>query len=483
MRLREFSKSPRWLYVCLFVLGAGILVYRLTLTLREPEPSFRMRPVEHSAHASALGYPKRPNIFLILIDTLRADHLGAYGYSRPTSPAIDRLAGKEGILFERAYSVAPWTNPTIATLFTGKYPQSVFAPAPHGEAIRQALPKNIETVAEVVKEAGYRTVALVDHPGINQRLGYARGFAEFRVLFRESGVDFWTRTDPEFVLEVFKEVSENVGVSDDPVFIYLHLVYPHRPYTPAPRYAEMFGSGFTRIEKIQRDGVINMYDAEIRQTDDLLGKMFADMRNQGWYDETAIIFTADHGEGFWEHGLAEHGRSFFDEEIRIPLIVVPPGGRTEEPAEIERPVSNVGVFATVLDFAGITPEVGVHGRSLLRFFHPHGVVDSSSGTDWFFSESPHSGDIHAAAALNSLGEKYIHYQKPSFFPAEMLFDVTEDPSETRNLAGESSRLSAYRSLLQQHMEMNRAALAASDRDTVDVDEETLERLRALGYVN
>lgn len=483
MRFRGLSKLSRnGLALFASVLLAAVVVYGVARFRSSREAPVRLGPIVHTVHSPTLGYPEKPNIVLILIDTLRPDHLGAYGYSRPTSPAIDRLAREDGILFERAYSVAPWTNPAIATLFTGKYPQSVLPPARHRLAIRQALPKNHKSLAEAAKEAGYRTVALVDHPGINQRLGFSRGFDEFHVLFAESDTRHWRRTDLRFVFGAFQAATARTAASEQPLFLYLHLVYPHRPYMPAPRYARRFGSGFTENEESQKEGMINMYDAEIRQTDDLLDKMFADMKAGGWFDDTAIILTSDHGEGFWEHGVAEHGTSFFDEQIRIPLIVVPPGGRTREPAEIAHPVSNVGVFATVLDFAGVLPERGVHGQSLLRLLHPDGLTRWDQVPDWIFSESPHSGDIHAAAALSSDGKKYVRHQKSDLHPEEMLFDLAADPIESDNLADESPRLEAYRLLLQEHTDMNRAALAASDQETVDVDPETLERLRALGYI-
>ena len=145
-------------------------------------------------------------------------------------------------------------------------------------------------------------------------------------------------------------------------------------------------------------------------------------------------------------------------------------------------MSNVGVFATVLDFAGVMPDKGVHGLSLLRLLHPDGRHPGEHDREWFFSESPHSGDIHGAAALSSDGKKFIRQQKTDLHPEEMLFDLATDPIESENIANESPRLDAYRSLLQEHTDLNRAALAASDQETVDVDPDTLERLRSLGYI-
>lgn len=481
MRLGEFSTCPgfRW-RPSGFVLAAAFVFCAAACAPREGEPASGAAPVVHSIHSADLGYRPRPDILFLLIDTLRPDHLGAYGYGRPTSPAVDRLAAEEGILFQRAYSVAPWTNPSIATLFTGKYPRALFAAVPYEAAIRQALPKNVQTLAEILRGAGYRTLALIDHPGINQKLGYGRGFDEFRGLFGGERVLLSKPTDPESVLDAFKTATAAVGEAGQPIFVYLHLVYPHRPYAPPAPYAEMFGPGFTRVEKGPKDGVINMYDAEIRQTDDLLAKIFAEMKARGWYERTAIVFTADHGEGFWEHGIAEHGRSLFNEEIRVPLVVVPPGGRTREPRVIDRPVSNVGLFATVLDFAGVLPPPDVPGESLLRFVRPGGAA---GGPEWFFSESPHSVDIHAVAALSSEGQKYLRYRNPDSFPEEMIFDLAADPSEGRNLAGFFQGLGAYRSRVRAHEERNRRALDAGEHETVEVEPETRERLRALGYLD
>ncbi len=139
--------------------------------------------------------PERPDILLILVDTLRADHLGVYGYERDTSPNLDAWA-KRGIVFDQARSTAPWTNPAIASLFAGLYPQSVLPPATHKEAIRLVVPDSHEMLAERLHTAGYRTVALVDHPGLGRGNGFGQGFEIYDHLYQLAGESGWTDTRP-----------------------------------------------------------------------------------------------------------------------------------------------------------------------------------------------------------------------------------------------------------------------------------------------
>jgi len=148
-----------------------------------------------------------PNIVFILIDTLRADHLGCYGYDRDTTPNIDRIA-KQGILFSNLYSVSNWTNPTIASLFTGLYPQGIFPQAWHKKAVKFVLPSELDTLAEVVRKAGYKTVALVEHPGINPEHRFDQGFDEY-IMFHKK-YNKW----PLFEVRIEKELIRK-DISDD----------------------------------------------------------------------------------------------------------------------------------------------------------------------------------------------------------------------------------------------------------------------------
>jgi arylsulfatase A-like enzyme len=416
---------------------------------------------------------RRPNVVLVLVDTLRADHLGTYGYGRPTSPRIDAIA-REGIVFERAYSVSPWTNPAIATLFTGFWPQKLMPPARHRIAIHQALPDAVETLAEGFAAAGYRTAALVDHPGITPKLNFGKGFETFVRLFEAGGFPVWGLTDSGFVLAQIERTLDADRAR--PLFLYLHLVYPHRPYGPPPPYDGMFGPGFAKLDASERAGIVNAYDAEIRYTDDLIGKLEDALVARDMWDATWLVLTSDHGEGFWEHGRGEHGNTLFDELLRIPLVVHPPVRWGGEPVRVPNRVSLVDVFPTLLGMAGIHDRAR-DGHDLLLLLDDGGLGLLDDRT--IFAESPHAGDVHGAAVLR--GEhKYIFWKGDP----ERVFDLAADPEERESLSWfDPSRMRDAREHLIRHRARSRTSRERWPKETRSLDADTVERLRALGYTD
>jgi arylsulfatase A-like enzyme len=416
-----------------------------------------------------------PHIVFILVDTLRADHLGAYGYERNTSPSIDALAA-EGLLFENAYSTAPWTNPAIVTLFTGMHPQSVHPAAPHHRAIRQALPAELTTLAEALRRGGYSTAALIDHPGINARLGYDQGFDVFTRLFKSEAADSWTLTDSRRVFEAMDEQLRAMN-PQQPSFVYLHLVYPHRPYeAPAP-YHTLFGPSPDRVTRTQREGAINIYDGEIRYTDDLIGRIVERMRALALLEHSIVVVTSDHGEAFWEHGMSQHGNSFYDELIRVPLIIRAPRDHPLQRGRSDGLVSTVDLYPTVLQLARLPVADGIEGRSL---FEPTGAV--SRPRTIVFSESPHKGDIEAAASVGT-GRKYIRTRRWK----HELYDLRRDPAERENRIFSTELFDdpfwRLRRRLAEHREHTGQQRRAIESRAVEPDRETQDRLRALGYGN
>lgn len=417
----------------------------------------------------------RDNVVLVMVDTLRADHLGCYGYGRDTSPRLDELAGK-GVLFESFYSVAPWTNPAVASLFTGRYPLAVFPPLPHKRAIGVPLPSQLSTVAERLRDAGYRTVALVDHPGINPRLQFDQGFERWHNLYREGGFDTWTVTDADFVLDRFETSLDELG--EESFFLYLHLVYPHRPYAPPPPYDSMFGASSSRTGRAHREEMINAYDGEIRYTDELLGRVADALAGRRLQQSTWLMVTSDHGEGFWEHNQAEHGNSFFNELTRVPLILVPPERLGVAGLRIGAPASLVDLKPTILGLAGVPTEEELAGRDLrLSWANPA----EFEAARWLFLASPHSKDVEAAAVVRG-NLKYID-RLPWREPRPALFDLAADPGETENLAGLSPRTREMHRRLQAHLQQAAEQRSGLLREAeVELDEEVLDRLRALGYL-
>jgi len=242
----------------------------------------------------------------------------------------------------------------------------------------------------------------------------------------------------------------------------------------------MFGKGFEQVRPEERQGVINMYDGEIRYADELIGEIFEDLKNSGLLKRTYIIITSDHGEGFWEHGFWEHGKSFYNEEIQIPLVIYPPGGRQKEPQKIGVPLSNIDLFPTIVAFAGAQNPEGIEGKSLSRFFSSN-PFSISKGNDMLFSESPHSFDIEASAVIRGR-TKYIHTpQKPE--RDHLLFDLEADPSERNNLAqARTDLISNLYKTLQQHKAINEAKRQTLDVQSLQLNKETIEGLRSLGYL-
>ncbi|MGB5161558.1 MAG: sulfatase [Thermoanaerobaculia bacterium] len=417
----------------------------------------------------------RDNVVLVMVDTLRADHLGCYGYERETSPNLDKLASS-GVLFESFYSVAPWTNPAIASLFTGRYPRAVFPPLPHKKAIGIPLPSQLPTLAERLQEAGYRTVALVDHPGINPELQFDQGFEQWHSLFREGDFDTWTVTDSGFVLDRFEAALDELDGAT--FFLYLHLVYPHRPYAPPPPYDTMFGPSSSKTGRAHRQAMINAYDGEVRYTDDLIGRIAGALEIRRLTESTWLMVTSDHGEGFWEHNQAEHGNSFFNELTRVPLVLVPPRRERVAGLRVKAPASLVDLKPTILGLAGLEPDKELEGRDLRTSWSNPADFEAPR---WLFLASPHSQDVEAAAVVRG-DLKYID-RLPWRQARPALFDLAEDPTEKHNLAGVSPQAAEMSRRLQAHLiqtEQLRSGLLKEDE--VELDKEVLERLRALGYL-
>lgn len=416
----------------------------------------------------------RPNVILILVDTLRADHLGTYGYHRETSPRIDQSAESDGLVFERALGVAPWTNPTIASLFTGAYPQSVFEAAGHQEAIRQVLPQGTTTLAERLQANGYRTIGMVDHPGITESLGYARGFDTFVRFFKELETPSWQDTPADFVLRRLEEVLAED--SQKPVFLYLHLVYPHRPYAAPEPYRTLFGPRHKTFEEAERDRMINSYDAEIRYTDDLIGDVEDQLRGSGFLRRTWRILISDHGEEFWEHGQAEHGGSFHDELIHVPMIFWPPDGSAIAPRRIGQTVSLIDIHPTILELGGVEPDPDLAGISLVSLFE--GSPPATPRT--LFSESPHKGQLRRASVVDG------NYKLIDEIDSTLVYDLASDPEEKTPATIDPKIERKLLQELRQHRRRNRdrlKRLEAGDSQAIEPDAETVERLRALGYVD
>lgn len=331
-----------------------------------PYPGARWAaPILYSSVARTADAP--PNILVISLDTLRADRLGCYGYSHDTSPNLDRLA-KESFVFEECIAPSSWTLPSHATLFTG------LPPALHGAYVFSApvLRKSHTTLSEVARDAGYATVAFTEGAYVGGPLGFYQGF-DLYSNGRQAGPS--PRGDAKTTFGIAGDWLERN--SDRPFMMFLHTYQIHWPHLPPEPYANKFtsspvdpvqffheirendfnGNSFLVITKDpgKRQIVNDLYDAGIAYTDALLGELFAHMEKLGLMENTLVVVLSDHGEGFWEHGLASHGTTLYREVLHVPLIVRLPG-QNPRSGRIPNLVTLADVFPTVLEWMGVERE-------------------------------------------------------------------------------------------------------------------------------
>ncbi len=311
----------------------------------------------------------RPNILLVSIDSLRADHLGSYGYRRNTSPNIDALAA-EGVRFSTAIAPAPWTLPSHLTMLTGRHP------AAHGViSEHQKLAEGIPTLAEVLHREGYATAAFVAGPYVSGHFGFDRGFDLYDETLVADGLlaSHRTTTSPALVDKVSSWVQGHRRNERSPFFIFLHLWDVHYDFAPPPPYDRLFDPDYEgeidgrvldlalgpRPDARYLEHVIALYDGEIAFTDFHLGELLRKFRGWGILDDTVVMVTSDHGEEFFEHGRIGHLEQIFDESIHVPLIVrYPPA--IEAGRVVQGQVRLMDIAPTLLGLAGLpTSDLGM----------------------------------------------------------------------------------------------------------------------------
>ena len=341
-----------------------------------------------AAAASACGSEDargRPSVILISIDTLRADHVGLYGYERDTTPFLDRFA-EHALVFEHAFTPTAWTLPAHMTMLTGLFP------AQHGVEMEDlALAPGIPTLAETLQHAGYQTVGLYRRSWVHERHGFGRGFDVFRAHMEAE--------------EAGQHLREELARLDHdrPLFLFVHLydvhnggthdatsvVYPSpQPYqdlfldegsTPMPDVpSDEIWDGKVKLTDAQLRTLVAQYDGGIRYVDAKLEEWFGWLEREGWLKDALVVVTADHGEPLGQRGgeLGGHG-GFAQEGLHVPLVVRPVALLAEQRRVLE-PAHLVDVVPTVLDAAGLPPDARLPGESLLRPLAPDRVITGSS---------------------------------------------------------------------------------------------------------
>lgn len=410
------------------------------------------------------------NVILISIDTLRADHVGSYGYHRQTTPSIDQFASGS-VLFTEAVAPAPQTLPSHASIFTS------LIPSHHGGLanFRFKLSEEAVTMAEILKDHGYATVSFNDGGVMSASFGFSQGFDLYESTPHKS--EFSTRVAPA------KEwLSRH---QDRPFFLFLHSYEVHLPLAPGAAYLELFDSGYAgplpghlggKVLRDIRDGkieiteaelehIIDLYDATIRSMDAAFQDLIGFLREADLLDNSLIVFTSDHGEEYGERGrIAVHGPTLFDEVLLVPLIIRFPEGLFASTV-VDSQVRSIDILPTVLDVLGIEAPTRFDGTSLVDLVR--------SGTDQHLPalSEARSGTL---ASLRDGSWKVIRGER-----TVKLFDLRNDPSETSDLASddpaERDRLQA---LLEQILGSQRRVSTPHEPD-----DEAVEQLKALGYVD
>jgi choline-sulfatase len=322
-----------------------------------------------SRAGQAVRAQRRPPVFIYLVDTLRVDHLGCYGYPKPVSPHLDAFA-REASVF-RAIAPSSWTKASVASLFTGLSPNA------HGAQDRgDTLTPDATTLAGLLGAAGYRTYALYANAWVSETFGIDQGFAERRLLIGPS--DRLNR-------ELFGWLGRTSP--DDRLFVYVHTIDPHAPYAPPAGFRARFaapprhslerasiewledlaarGRRGEVIPTSQVEEITALYDAEIAFNDLQFGLFLEELKRRALYDDSLIVFTSDHGEELFDHGGVSHGQTLYAEVLDIPLIVKWPRGTVAPAGAADFRAQLVDVLPTILDCLGLPKPPEVEGRSLL----------------------------------------------------------------------------------------------------------------------
>lgn len=457
-------------------------------------------PIVHAG----IGIARRSNsqeqhsirkVILIVIDALRADSLSCYGSECVSTPNIDAL-GADGILFERAYSSSSWTVPSVSSILTGVSPWT------HQVLnSRYSIPEKCETFAERMKEAGYLTGAIGHNPHLHKN-GYQQGFVYYDFYSKSGGLPLdrilWLVWPERFSLvsstsrltKLAQELMEKWTNKD--TFLWLHYFDPHNPYTPPSEYLgnqKQIVPMKNRMEELkmikrktltvlEKERFRKLYEGEVRYVDAEVGELLNYLKSQGLYENSLIVLTSDHGEEFWEHGGYYHGRTLYNESLRVPLIIKLPN--SEVKGRVSEAVSNECILPTVLELCRIGYDsAGMSGDSLSHLWSGESMDERQKA---LFSKAPH-GDRNCEMVLFE-NRKYIRWPSSG---KEEFYDLEKDPHELENLFEQKKQeVVQAKKLLREwaeDAERIRKYYGFQVAEKVELDAQTLKQLRTLGYVD
>jgi arylsulfatase A-like enzyme len=420
----------------------------------------------------------RANVVIYLIDTLRADHLGCYGYDRPVSPNIDSFA-EHAVLFENAQAQAPWTRASVASILTGLLPQV------HGaNDDPEALSDQLDTLAEILGRAGYQTAAFTTNGNAGAGVGFSQGFEVFNHLPRERS---------EVLNRAIISWLGNDYDPNRPLFLFVHTVDPHAPYSPPSPFREQFAGevadpnlgSVDSIFQINKrpdrvtdqivSDMIDLYDAEIAANDHSFGVLMSELRSMELYEDSLVVVVSDHGEEFFEHQGWSHGKTLYAEQLDVPLIMMLPGSFGG--LRVPEVVQHVDILPTVLDLCNLLIPSQIQGRSVSV------LIDPTVPSQW---------DSRSLSYLKLRGREgtalwegrwkliQMRTQDSDHFPE--LYDRQLDRGDFSDLAGVESETRQY--LVAHRERVENGLPKAVEPLIVDITKkkEAVEELRALGYI-
>jgi len=447
-----------------------------------------------------------PNIVFVMIDTLRADRLGVHGYDRDLTPTMDAIA-KEGVVFEHASAAAPWTQPSIASVFTGQYPE-VHDAGDYRRAREENTPGvpgvpmlvgEFQTMAESLGDAGYLTAGVVSNHFVLAKFGYAQGFEHFDTRFRPKETP-GSRVNAA----ALKWLDERD--STKPFFLYLHYMDVHSPYTDDLRFLEPL---LQEVEELDRPRLLNTreynslahlireahwpggverhaamvgyyeywlarYDAGVKQIDFYLDELRSGLAERGLWDDAYVIVTADHGEAFQEHGFWDHGHTVNEVELHVPLILRWPG-KLSAGRRVQRNVSLVDLLPTLLQQFRLDVSQELQGRSLVP------LLEGKA-----FDERPIFGErVRISAKQQAIKNgRWKLIESLPIGRAPKLYDLVRDPDEINDRAAtEPDRVRELQLSLEAHRERSAALRPQDQPPLVPLTDDDIERLKALGYLD
>jgi len=447
-----------------------------------------------------INIPTGPNFLIIVIDALRPDHLESYGYNRNTAPNITDLAEK-GIVFKKAFANSPWTKPSVATIFTGLYPNLHKA-----ISITESLPKQVLTLAEILKNKGYNTYFLnAGNINIDKIYNFTQGFDEnispnFPVILKYP---------PQIIHEkmkasIYADKFINLISEKDrrPFFAYIHFMDTHTPYN-INKYNNNFtnevagqflGPGkissslirkLTAANQLQikdKEYIVALYDGQIRFVDEEIGKIITKLKELNLLNNTVIFITSDHGEEFWEHNGFEHGHTLYNELLQIPLII---SGYNTTPLETNYTVQLADLFNTIAELADTNTIISKNnGQSFADLINGANLPDISKP---IFATGTHFGDekyslmknqdkIIFNTGITKNKKPFKGYKNPN---VTELYDLNNDPHEKIDLANKDIKRSDR---LKKELDIYINKKSSFKSKSIKMDKETRERLKSLGYI-